>query len=87
MKNILKKLIWWLTDRCLSCGGEVESWDNFESFNCSKCGKSTQGWPMREEIRNGFYLTFDRKKRLVRVQGYSNGEEVLVMGLLGDSKL
>jgi len=38
MIKLFKKLIWWLTDRCRFCGGQVESWDNYESFNCSKCG-------------------------------------------------
>ena len=39
MKNIFKKLIWWLTDHCRFCGGEVETGD-FEIFNCSKCGRN-----------------------------------------------
>lgn len=38
MKNLFRTLIWFLTNKCRFCGGEVETWDNFNSFNCSKCG-------------------------------------------------
>lgn len=39
MKKLIQKIIWILTNRCKFCGGEVESWDNYNTFNCSKCGK------------------------------------------------
>lgn len=35
--TILKKTIWFITDKCTGCGGELEIWDINRAF-CLTCG-------------------------------------------------
>ncbi len=60
MKKLIQKIYWYLTDKCTHCGGDMESWDNYVSFNCHDCGRSDRGWPMREESKTIQYRKGDR---------------------------
>lgn len=38
MKNFLKKMWWFITDRCCFCGGDTWDWDSRHTY-CNKCKK------------------------------------------------